>query len=328
MAHKSTSNLGEEIKEYVATETRRSASLPQDEFRALFETWMSPIREALSLVRQLQQTWTDWVEEHREQILAFGEFMQNAARIAGEFAVATEAASKHFEVTLTKMEKLAELGWAFPTQLSLAELSDFVELEDSTSAANFMLRKFDESDPDFQRIESRLLNDPQLTDFRTVIPQCFRAIRREDYAIAVPNLMAMLERVILKLNPPKLAASTNVVKTLREDGTVARQAENDLFCAAVWLSLAIVVGELWKQYPLLMPSVPMLSRPAIQHGRIEPPNTKGEVLRLLNTLETGLGLHDQLSHANSFKLSKSEADGKEHAIFAMLRASLYLPRGE
>ncbi len=321
------SKLGAETKQYVA-ESRKTATLPQDELRAVFESWEAPIREAFGVLQQLQRAWADWVEEHSEQIAVIGEFLQNAAHFAGEIAVRADAASKRFAETLAKMERLAQLGWTFPTQLSLAELSDFADLQASAAAESFMLRKFEEADPDFEKLESRLLDDPQLDGFRTVLPQCFRAIRRGDYAVAVPNFMAMLERVILKLNPPNLAAHTDVVKTLQAGGAIAQQGERNLFCATVWLSLATVVTEFWKQYPLIMPGTPMLSRPAIQHGRIEPPNSKGEVLRLLNTLETGLGLHDQLAHARSFEYLRREADNRERIIAAMVRASLYLPRGE
>ena len=328
MADQPDSKLGADMKEYLETEIRKAASLPPDELRALFEPWEAQIMGALGLVQKFQRAWADWVEEHYDQITVLGEFLQNAARFAGEIAVRADAASKRFGQTLVKMKRLAQLGWTFPTQLSFAELSDFADLENSAAVENFMLRKFEEADPDFEKLESRLLDDPQLEDFRTVLPQCFRAIRRGDYAVAVPSFMAMLERVILKLNPPSLAADTGVLKTLKAGGLIAQQAERDLFCATVWLSLATVVAELWKQYSLLTPSTPMLSRPGIQHGRFEPPNSKGEVLRLLNTLETGLGLHDQLAHARAFEYAGGKVDGRERVLAAMVRASLYLPRGE
>jgi hypothetical protein len=308
-------------------EIRKSAGLPQDDLHLSFEPWTSSIRGAIEAVNQIQRALGNWVEAHREEITAIGEFVRNAARLAAEFAIAAGAASQAFKRTLANMERLARLGWTFPTQLSLAELSLFAELTDSVSAETFMLRKFDESDPQLERMESRFLSDPRLREFSTVLPQCFRAIRREDYAIAVPNLMAILERVIQQLNPPHLAASTDVVRTLHHGGAVARQSEREVLCAAVWLSFATVIADLWKQYPLRMPDSPTLSRPAIQHGRIEAPNSKGEMLRLLNTIETGLSLHDQLSDVDSLKPpTGQDANSEESAILAVLRASFYLPR--
>jgi hypothetical protein len=48
------------------------------------------------------------------------------------------------------------------------------------------------------------------------------------------------------LNPPHLASNTDVVKTLKRGGRVARKVEHDLLGAAVWFSLMTVVGNFWK----------------------------------------------------------------------------------
>jgi hypothetical protein len=52
----------------------------------------------------------------------------------------------------------------------------------------------------------------------------------------------------------------------------------------------------------------MLSRPAIQHGRIEPPNTKRKAARLLNTVETLLALHDLLKNAELFSITSGNGE--------------------
>jgi hypothetical protein len=307
-------------------EIPEASELRVEELRLLFAPLMASIREVVGVIGQFQEAWTAWVQRNWEAISAAREAFIVAAQIAGELVQAASAASKAFKRMLAKMQNLARLGWTLPTQLSLAELSHFVELHDSLSAEAFMLQKFDVSDPQLETMERRLLNDPPLREFRTVLPQCFRAIRREDYAIVIPNLMAMLERVIQQLNPPHLAASTDVVKTLRRGGTVARQAERDIFCAAVWLSFTTVVTELWRQYPLFTQEESTLSRPAIQHGRIEAPNSKGEVLRLLNTIESGISLHDHLSQEDFVKSPVDQEANGGSVIFTMLRASIYLPR--
>ena len=146
--------------------------------------------------------------------------------------------------------------------------------------------------------------------------------------IAVPVLVAILERVIQKLNPEHLHANTDVVRTLREKGEIALRAQEDLFCAALWLSLFRVVGSLWKPFPLNTPNTPVLSRPGIQHGRIEPPNTKAEIIRLLNTLETAIALHELLDEANSFSISSGSETDAVQPLLSLLRANFYLPRGK
>jgi hypothetical protein len=70
----------------------------------------------------------------------------------------------------------------------------------------------------------------------------------------------------------------------------------------------------------------MLSRHGIQHGRIEPPNTKTEVIRLLNALETALALHELLDEENTFSISGRSETEAVKPMSALLRANFYLPR--
>jgi hypothetical protein len=149
MTDQPESKFGAEMKQYLVAEVRKTTTLPQDELRTVFASWEAPIREAFGVLQQLQRAWADWVEEHSEQIAVIGEFLQNAAHFAGEMAVRADAASKRFAETLAKMERLAQFGWTFPAQLSFAELSDFADLQHSAAAEGFMLRKFEEADPDF-----------------------------------------------------------------------------------------------------------------------------------------------------------------------------------
>ena len=138
-----------------------------------------------------------------------------------------------------------------------------------------------------------------------MLPQCSRAIRRGDYAIAVPNLIAMLERVIQTLNPESLHASTDVLKTLRAKGVIAEKAQEDLFCAAIWLSLLKGGDPLWANLPLNIPNSAALSRHGVQHGRTEPPNTKTEIVRLPNTLQAALALHELLREDREFSTKRA-----------------------
>jgi hypothetical protein len=325
---KPDAKLRREMKVFIDAELRKANLLPPDELQAILKPWLLPLRQSFEFVRQIQQSWVDWIRQNREQLAAFNNFMQQAALAAGEFVVAADTASKKFAITLERLQGLARQGWTLPTQLSVAELHEFAQLENSVTAAEFMMKKFEESDPEFKEMEERLLSDPRLKEYSTILPQCFRSIRKEDFAIAVPSLMAMLERVIQSLNPPSLAASTNVRKTLRDRSPVARRAQHDLFCAAIFFTLATVVADLWKEYPLQAQGASVLSRPAIQHGRVEPPNSKYEIVRLLNTLETALALRDQLDHSGLPLHGIETLDKRQQAFQAVFTANFYLPRGK
>ncbi len=318
--------LGREMQAQIERERWRAETLP-NELTSLLAPLLEPIVQAVQVMQLLQQRWASWIEENREWLTQVRGALQEAGEKVGVFVVGVNQASVQFAQTLNEVERLARIGWTLPTQLSLSELIEFMASTDAEEAANYLIKKLNTFDPEFLNMEERLQKNPLLREFPTVLTQCFSAIRRGDYAITVPTLVAMLERIIQQLNPAEHHADTNVLKTLRETGVIARKAREDLFCAAIWLSLLKVVEGLWKQFPLEAPGTPVLSRPGIQHGRVEPPNIESEVVRLLNTLETALALHELLNSAEAFtSIGNTGQRQAMRPFWALLHASIFLPR--
>jgi hypothetical protein len=321
-------NLGAEVKAQIEAELRKAASLPPSELETVLAPYLQPLREMFQQIHSVRRAWLTWVEENRETFLRVGQAVDEVAAKVGTFLVEMDEASQRFAEMLREVERLADCGWTVPTELTVSELIDFLRSPDAEAAAAYLIQRLDSMDPDWSRTEARLCGDPHLAEFQTVLPQCFRAIRRGDYAIAVPNLIAMLERVIQTLNPESLHASTDVLKTLRAKGVIAENAQEDLFCGAIWLSLLKVVSPLWDNLPLNIRDSAGLSRHGVQHGRTEPPNTKTEVVRLLNTLETALALHDLLRENRDFSINDSNDSKKLQPAVALIRANFFLPRGK
>lgn len=316
------------MKTQIEAELRKAASLPPSELQTVLASHLQPLREMFQQVQTVRRAWFGWIEENREAFLHIGQAVHEVAAKVGTFLVGMDEASQRFAKMLREVERLADYGWTVPTELTVSELIDFLRSPDAEAAAAYLIQRLDSMDPDWSRMEARLWSDPHLAEFQTVLPQCFRAIRRGDYAIAVPNLIAMLERVIQTLNPESLHGSTDVPKTLRANGVIAEQAREDLFCAAIWLSLLKVVNLLWGNLPLNIPDSAGLSRHGVQHGRIEPPNTKTEMVRLLNTLETALALHELLRENREFSIKESNGSKKMQPALALIRANFFLPRGK
>ena len=82
-----------------------------------------------------------------------------------------------------------------------------------------------------------------------------------------------------------------------------------------------MVGRLWDQLPLKIPENFGLSRNGVQHGRTEPPNTKVEVIRLLNALETALALHDLLKEDKELSIRQQGGGRDIKPMFALIRAN-------
>lgn len=315
------------MKAQIEADFRKATNLPPSELETVLAPYLGPLREMLEQILTVRRAWFSWVEENRETFVRVGQVVHEVTERVGTFLVAMDEASQRFAATLREVERLADCGWTVPTELTVSELIDFLGSPDAEAAAAFLIQRLDSMDSDWSHMEARLCGDTHLAEFQTVLPQCFRAIRRGDYAIAVPNLIAMLERTIQTLNKESLHASTDVLKTLRAKGVIAVKAQEDLFCGAIWLSLLKVVSSLWENLPLNIPDSAGLSRHGVQHGRTEPPNTKTEVVRLLNTLETALALHELLSEDREFAIKESNGSKKMQPAFALIRANFFLPRG-
>lgn len=321
-------NLGAELKAQIEADLRKVTGQPPSEWEIVLAPYLRPVREMFEQIETFRRAWFSWVEENRETLLRVGQIVHEVAGKVGTFLVAMDQASQRFAETLREVERLADCGWTVPTELTVSELIEFLRSPDAEAAAAYLIERLDATDSDWPHMEERLSGDPHLAEFQTVLPQCFRAIRRGDYAIAVPNLMAMLERIIQTLNPESLHASTDVLKTLRAKGEIAVKAQEDLFCGAVWLSLLKVVNSLWENLPRNIPDSAGLSRHGVQHGRTEPPNTKTEVVRLLNALETALALHELLGENREFSIRESNGSKKMQPALALIRANFFLPRGK
>jgi hypothetical protein len=320
-------NIEGEMKAYLDAELRKLAVLPPSELQVALRPILEPFIQMAQALQFARRAWLEWVEQHYEALYRAGQVVREVTEKVGSVLVEWDEASRRFAEILQEVGRLADFGWTLPMQLSVSELVEFLASADADAAASYMLRKLAESDPELVEMERRLSQEAHLAEFRTVLPQCFRAIRRGDYAIAVPPLIAMLERVIQTLNPNHLQANTNVTKTLGQRGEIARRAQEDLFCSAVWISLFKVVGRLWDHLPLKIPENFGLSRNGVQHGRTEPPNTKAEVIRLLNALETALALHDLLKEDKEFSIRQQGGERDIKPMFALIRANFYLPRG-
>jgi hypothetical protein len=270
------------------------------------QTWEAKISKALSplvepyaefmrQMREVDERVPSWVNENREALRQFQAYLSNFMRVGAEIAKALTEASKQLQETLKRTDHIAKLGWTFPSHFYPTDLVHLAKLERREDADAFVLKWYGEYDPNLERMEARICENPAVSSFGTVLPQCFRSVRAGDYSIAIPSLIAVLENVILQLNPPNII-SRDVKKTLRRGGVVAKDAEDNVVAAAVWLSLHTYINELYTDIPATSESVsPVLSRHGIQHGRIEAPNERLQAIRVLHTIETALSLKDGFS---------------------------------
>lgn len=311
-----TAKIVQDLRKETLEILQRYQSQEADFSKALAKL-AEPYVQGIRQVHEVHDILGWWVEKNCEAIKTVQTFFSNMGQLGLQVAEALAEASKQLQATLKRADHIAKLGWTFPSNFYPKDLVHLAKLETKEDADAYVLRWYQENDPALERMEARICGNPAVAPFGTVLPQCFNSIRRGDFSIAIPSLIAVLENVILQLNPPNIV-SRDVRKALRKGGFVAKHTEDDVFAAAVWLSLHTFVNELYVQIPAMSASVsPVLSRHVIQHGRLEAPNERVEAIRILHTIETALSLKDgsQLrKRANAKRLRANANDSKQQSF--------------
>jgi len=272
---------------------------------------LDPIGVMFSFVQDIQVQLSARAAEAQRMV---EQLVANARDVATTIADSISEASTVFKEALGRSAHVAKLGWTLDPNSAFPDVLHLCKLTNRADADAYMLKRYEEADPELEHMEQSLRRNHLVAPFDTVLQQCFEAFRRGHYAICVANLMNILEGAASELDPPHIT-STDLQKMLRKGGSVAKRAEQDMFTAAIWLSLATFVDDLYRSYPppaISASNAPILSRHLTQHGRKEPPNEKIEVIRLLHALETALSLHRELGASLHMSLKgDSSAEAQE-----------------
>ena len=254
---------------------------------------LDPVAEMFNFAHDIQVQLSARAAEAQRMV---GQLLANARDVATTIADSISEASARFKEAIGRSAHIAKLGWTLDPNSAFPDVLHLSKLTSRADADAYMLKRYEEGDPALEKMEGSLRRNHLVAPFDTVLEQCFDAFRRGHYAICISNLMNILEGVASELDPPHIS-STDLQKMLRKGGSVAKRAEQDMFTAAIWLSIATFVDDLYRSCPppvISGSNSPVLSRHLTQHGRKEPPNEKIEVIRLLHALETALSLHREL----------------------------------
>lgn len=274
------------LQEKIAAEFEKTIVSSEASLRLL-----DPMHEMFSFVEDIRRELSARAAE-AQQIAE--SFVATAGKVAAAIADSLTEASMRFKELLGYSEHVAKLGWTLDPNLPFPEALHLSTLTRRADADAYVLKSHEEDDPKLEHMERDLRAERVLAQFDTVLQQCFESFRNGQYAICIPTLMNALEGVARELDPPHIN-STDLRKMLKKGGSVAKRAEHDMLTAAIWLSLATFINDLYEPWTALATKpAPALSRHLTQHGRKEPPNEKVEVIRLLHAIETALSLHREL----------------------------------
>ena len=110
-----------------------------------------------------------WVSKNQEAIAGLKQIAANIQQIGRGFAEALTQLSLQFQETLKRSDHVAQLGWTFPAEMSLADLAELSKLSNPADADAYVLHWFEGNDPQLEAMEQRLTRNPRLASFKTLL---------------------------------------------------------------------------------------------------------------------------------------------------------------
>jgi hypothetical protein len=295
------------LKAYTGFQIELADALkPWQEQWAALSAALKPVQENMLTVTAdlnvIQEEWTkqaeavqsgiqeQWVQQAEAARKSIQDSVGNWAGIWAESqaALARELAEMgpRLRRTLERADHVGRLGWTVTMTMTVPDMVRLSEMNLPAEADGYMQNWYAATDSDLSHLEKRIINVKELEPFHIPLSQCFTAYRRGEYAIAIPLLVAVLERGIRNLVPAEHFFNTNVERMVKHRYDKAKEEDSDTILVYFWMSLYAFVQWLYEQYGTTRSGEGRIFRHGIQHGTQPPPNEKVEVLRLLHALDT------------------------------------------
>lgn len=237
-----------------------------DAFRQAHELLIKPFGELYEKWVIAQGKAANWLEQHREAI--------------EQLAALGPAIERVFENT----GKIGQLGWAVGKDMPFPVVLYLSECRESSQADAYMLKWYEENDPELNDIEQRLLSVQELEPFYIVLKQAFAAFRSRQFALTIPLLISILEQALRHLGDSQHPFSTDISRTVKDKYKNAKARDED---SAFYLwSLHEFTIEHYKHYRNKSDGDGRIRRKGVMHGLQVPPNQKVEAIRLFHVIST------------------------------------------
>jgi hypothetical protein len=162
-------------------------------------------------------------------------------------------------------------------------LYDILQLNDSQLIDAAFVEFFSESDGQgYQRLRNAILSNERLEFWHPLLKQCCDAYERQEYLIAVPSLLTVLEGAIAKPGSVPFVGGKDRAKFFAEkiDTSPAESVEQ-----CMWRSANAFVKTLFEGYVFDGPQPAFLNRHWILHGRDMPDWVQADCLRLFQGIQ-------------------------------------------
>ena len=247
-------------------------------FSESIQPWLHSIAKTtaamMALVTRAQESW-------EEGIKLFAEAMQRTRD------------------ALKRAELLAELGWTLPMHMSLPEFHALV-MQDGLTVNRvdewFQEHYTRDDGVEFNTLRNFLLSSNELTFWKPLVEQVFRAFDRGEYAICVPSLLLVFEGSLAR---PWEIAFQNKKK---RKGFFERKIKGAIAGSIhhyIWKSVGHFCDIVFETAVSDGREHPVLKRNLILHGKSDPSKwDQADCLRLFQAISTVLSIGHEISTAS------------------------------
>lgn len=216
---------------------------------------------------------------------SFSELLRRTAESLKAFQKSLPTIAKGFQIWMEASEQnaenLARLGWTLPAWASMRQSVEIYKLGTEEEIEAYFLNMYREDRPEYGLLKNGLLTEDNLTRWRPLIRQSFRAYERGDYQIVVPALLTVFEGLVSELSG-RFDQKPNIRQaTLHKLNTASGHTEQ-------WVarSVDLFVSEVFKRHSFKQKRPVRINRHWILHGRDHADWSKSDALKLFNAIHT------------------------------------------
>ena len=180
-------------------------------------------------------------------------------------------------------DRLGELGWTYPMNLSFPQLSEIIQLEDAEKIdAEFVGFYAYNNGENFAELIQEIMESEYLTPWMSMLKECVESHQDGRFVVSATCLISVLEGAITKSYGGRLKQS-QLAKFFNER---IQEAGEDRMQAVMWKSIGAFVRQLFA-YSDFSGDVPArINRHWILHGKVVPAGKEADSLRLFQAIHT------------------------------------------
>lgn len=192
-------------------------------------------------------------------------------------------------------DRLGELGWTYPMNLSFPQLSEIIQLEDAEKLdAEFVEFYAYNNGENFAEVCQEIIESEHLAPWRPMLKECVESHKDGRFVVSATCLISVLEGAITKPHGGRLRQS----QLANFFNVRIQEAGEDRMQAAMWKSVAAFVRQLFAYSDFSGDAPVRINRHWILHGKVVPTGKNADSLRLFQAIHTVSVFYDLLNRTD------------------------------